>query len=267
MIVALASPKPATSLGDGLEKIEGAIADAASRGARIVCFPEAYLPGLRGQDFNVIAWDAATQEHMLSDVTRLAREHHIAVIVGLEWIAPAGRHIAAAVIDAHGMQLGVQFKTQLDPSEDRYYLPGDSRVMFEIEGLTFGIAICHEGWRYPETVRWAATRGAQIVFHPQLAGNERSGARLTTWGSPDAPYYERAMMMRSIENAIYFASVNYAVRFQEAATSIIAPGGACVAHLPYNEPGVLVYDLDLASANGVLAKRYAPERYRMEVPQ
>jgi hypothetical protein len=26
----------------------------------------------------------------------------------------------------------------------------------------FGVAICHEGWRYPETVRWAARRGAQV---------------------------------------------------------------------------------------------------------
>jgi len=26
--------------------------------------------------------------------------------------------------------------------------------------------ICHEGWRYPETVRWAVRRGAQVVFHP-----------------------------------------------------------------------------------------------------
>ncbi len=69
------------------------------------------------------------------------------------------------------------------------------------------------------------------------------------------------MMMRSIENTIYFASVNYALRFQEAATSIIAPNGECVAHLPYGEPGVLVYDLDLSAATGLLAKRYAPARY------
>ncbi len=267
MIVALASPRPATSLEDGLEKIERAIAEAASRGARIVCFPEAYLPGLRGQDFDVIPWDAATQDRVLGDAAQLSREHHIAVILGLEWITPAGRQIAAAVIDARGEQLGAQLKTQLDPSEDRFYVPGDSRMMFEIEGLKFGIAICHEGWRYPETVRWAAMRGAQIVFHPQLTGNERSGARLTTWGSSEAPYYERAMMMRSVENSIYFASVNYAVRYQEAATSIIAPNGECVAHLPYNEPGVLVYDLDLAAATGILAKRYAPERYRVEVQQ
>ena len=39
--------------------------------------------------------------------------------------------------------------------------------------MKFGVAICHEGWRYPETVRWAASRGARIVFHPQHTGSDR----------------------------------------------------------------------------------------------
>ena len=68
-------------------------------------------------------------------------------------------------------------------------------------------------------------------------------------------------MMRSIENAIYFASVNYALRFQESATSLIAPSGHLQAHLPYGREGVLVQTIDPAEATGALARRYAPERY------
>lgn len=34
-------------------------------------------------------------------------------------------------------------------------MPGETRQIFEAGGVRFGIAICHEGWRYPETVRWA----------------------------------------------------------------------------------------------------------------
>jgi predicted amidohydrolase len=127
--------------------------------------------------------------------------------------------------------------------------------------VKFGVAICHEGWRYPETVRWAAVRGAKVVFHPQLTGSDREGPRLTTWGAADSPYYERAMMMRSVENTIYFASVNYAVRFPDSATSVIDPTGACQAHLPYGEEGVLVAEIDAAKATGLLATRYAPDRY------
>jgi hypothetical protein len=72
------------------------------------------------------------------------------------------------------------------------------------------------------------------------------------------------MLMRSKENAIYFASVNYALRFQEAATSLINPLGECQAHLPYGHEGVLVQEIDLARATGHLAARYAPERYGEE---
>jgi N-carbamoylputrescine amidase len=70
------------------------------------------------------------------------------------------------------------------------------------------------------------------------------------------------MMMRSIENTIYFASVNYALRFQEAATSLIAPSGTCQAHLPYGEEGVLVESIREEDATGLLATRFAPERMR-----
>jgi predicted amidohydrolase len=111
-------------------------------------------------------------------------------------------------------------------------------------------------------VRWAAVRGAKIVFHPQHTGNERHGMRLSQWGSPDAPYFEKAMQMRSIENTIWFASVNYALRFPESATCFIAPSGECRAFLPYGQEGVLVADLDLAAATGLIASRLAPERYR-----
>ena len=85
---------------------------------------------------------------------------------------------------------------------------------------------------------------------------------LTEWGSPNAPYYEKAMMCRALENTIWFASVNYGLRFQESATSIIDPSGECVAHLPYGKEGVLVHEIDLARATGSLASRFAPDRYR-----
>lgn len=69
------------------------------------------------------------------------------------------------------------------------------------------------------------------------------------------------MICRSIENGVYFASVNYAFSFQDSATSLIAPDGSCLAHQPYGQPGLLVQKLDMAEATGLLAQRYAPDRY------
>ncbi len=264
MIIGLASPRVATSLEDGLSRIERLLSEAAAEGARIVCFPEAYLPGLRGQDFDVLPFERKDEERVLDAAAALARKHAVATILGMERLTDGGRQIVAVVIDAQGRIQGYQTKTQLDPSEDRFYVPGHGRRLFEGDGVTFGVAICHEGWRYPETVRWAAARGARIVFHPQHTGNERTGIRLTRWGQPEAPYYEQAMLMRSRENTIYFASVNYALRYPESATSLIGPSGECQAYLPYGQEGVLVQALKLEDATGLLASRYAPERYREE---
>jgi predicted amidohydrolase len=261
MKIALASPRIATSIKDGLDKIGSLLKDASEQGAAIVCFPEAYLPGLRGQDFEALPFDLATQEHVLAAVSRQARDHSIGVILGMEKVTEPGRQISAFVFDRDGRLLGDQTKNQIDPGEDQFYVPGTTRRMFEIDGLEFGIAICHEGWRYPETVRWAAVRGAKIVFHPQHTGTEQQGVQLQRWGASDSPYYEKAMMCRSIENKIYFASVNYALRYQESATSLIDPEGRCQAHLPYGQSGVLVQEIDLDAATGILAQRYAPERY------
>lgn len=261
MIIALASPRAASSLEDGLERVERLMSEASSRGAEIVCFPEAYLPGLRGQDFEVPPFGPAEQERVLRDAARWAKAYGLTTVLGAERLTDAGREIVAYVFGPRGEPRGFQTKNQLDPTEDRFYVPGSTRRVFEAGGVKFGVAICHEGWRYPETVRWAAARGAKIVFHPQHTGGEREGMSLTEWGSPSAPYYEKAMTCRGLENTIYFASVNYALRFQESATSVIGPTGRCLAHLPYGEEGVLVCDVNVDEATGLLASRYAPERY------
>jgi predicted amidohydrolase len=63
------------------------------------------------------------------------------------------------------------------------------------------------------------------------------------------------MIGRAVENTIYFASVNNAMRFQESATSVIGPEGECIAHLPYGVEGLLICEVDLSRATGFYATR------------
>ena len=69
------------------------------------------------------------------------------------------------------------------------------------------------------------------------------------------------MMCRSLENSIYFASVNYGLKYQEAATAIISPDGECMSHLPYGSADVLVADIDPDAADRLYASRFAAETY------
>lgn len=261
MRIGLATAPVPGSLDDAVQNTLEFIIHAASIGVDLLCFPEAYLPGMRGQFFRVPIYEQAELRHALTTVRTAAAQNGVGVIMPMEWPTERGLLNLVQVISSEGQLLGRQCKIQLDPSEEGLYIPGRGRQIFEIAGVTFGVVICHEGWRYPETVRWAAIRGAQIVFHPHFAGHDTPSSSPKCWGDPDGPYYEKAMICRSIENSIYFASVNYALPHQDAATSIIAPDGTCLAHNPYGQAGLLVQKLDLEDATGLLARRYAPDRY------
>src|SRR5215210_6091047 len=115
MIIALASPRIAESIDDGLAKIERLLSEASAQGAQIVCFPEAYLPGLRGQDFEVLPFDQTVQQRALRAVAQWAQNYKVATILGIERLTQVGRQIVAFVIDAQGQIQGYQTKNQLDP--------------------------------------------------------------------------------------------------------------------------------------------------------
>jgi predicted amidohydrolase len=259
--IGLAAARNYPSLDERLHAVDRFLAEAARQDVAIVCFPETYLSGLRGMDFPVPPHDQASQETALETVRLSAKRHRVAVVVGMEWGTTHGLLNAAFVISREGDVLGYQSKNQIPLEEAAHYVPGTERHLFEIDGVPFGITICHEGWRYPEATRWAAVRGALVVFHPQLTGSDRQGPTLQRWGDPDSPYYEKAMIMRSIENTIWFASVNNAFRYQESATSLIDPEGNMVAHVPYGEEELLVHDLDLSLATRLIANRYNPDLY------
>ena len=259
LTIALAQPPAVGRIEDGLPWAERLIAEAARGKADIICFPETFLPGLRGMDFEVEAHDPAKLHLARDQVADMAGRNSIHVIMPMELDSPEGILNTAFVFSDTGALLGHQTKNQIAPEEDPYYVPGRDRRLFEVKGIPFGIVICHEGWRYPETVRWAATRGAPIIFHPTLTGGATRGHAVRQWDAPDSPYYEKAMVCRSIENGVFLASVNGALAFQEAATALIGPDGECIAHLHYAEPGLLIQSLDPSAAHRLYAERFKSE--------
>ena len=239
-----------------------ALADPAARGAQLVCFPEAYLPGLRGSGRHPVPAppDQSAQAAALARLQAGCKSHRIAAIAGLEWVSALGLENRAFVIGPDGALQGHQTKNQITPGgEEEHYVPDGKRRIFHLAGVTFGIVICHEGWRYPETVRWAAVRGAQVIFQPQWTGHDAFDRPPARWGES---FYEKAMECRAQENSVYFASVQPALRHQHAATSLLDPQGKLVAHVPCGQEGLLAADLDLAKATRFYATRYHPAWYQ-----
>jgi predicted amidohydrolase len=261
MKIALASPPFPKSLADGLYWLEKLVQDVADKQAEIICFPESYLPGYPGMGYPAEDRSSEKLQQALESVRRIAKRYSIAVIVPMDWHSPKGLLNLAYVVSAKGEILGYQTKNQLDPTEDNLWIPGTERSIFEVNGIKFGITICHEGFRYPESVRWAARHGAKIVFFPHFNGSNTDGVELKEWGSKENPYYEKAMMMRALENTIYFATSNFSSRYPESASALIAPDGSCIAHETYGRTGVIVAEIDPEKATGLLAGRFKKDLY------
>ena len=229
--------------------------NAGAQRADVICFAECYVPGYRMPGKGVPAPDAAFLDAAWARIAAAARQANVAVVLGTERVVDGAPMPTALVIDRDGTIAGFQDKVQLDPSEDTLYVPGNERRVFTVGPLTFGVVICHEGWRYPETVRWAVRHGAQVVFHPHFHEAEAGSYRPTTFGDPANSFHEKAVLCRAAENTCYFATVNYASVGSPTTSAVANPDGTLLAYQPYGTEGLLIADVDLAVATGLLASR------------
>lgn len=253
--IALANLRFPASPEESVELAVQAIAEAGAERVGIICFPEGYVPGYRAPDKDVPPVDAAFLENAWAEVAAAARVAHVAVVLGTERFVDDALLLTALVIDRGGTRLGFQDKVQLDPSEEPTYGFGSGRQVFEVDGMKFGVAICHEGWRYPETVRWAARRGAEVVFHPHFHEAEPGSYRPTTFGDPANTFHETALRARAAENACYIASVNMASEGSPTTSAVVNPDGTVLAWQPYGKEGLLVADIELEAATRLYATR------------
>jgi predicted amidohydrolase len=253
--IALANIRFPSTPQESVTLAEQAVAQASVEGAGIVCFPECFIPGYRAAGKKVAPPDAAFLERAWTAVAAAAKNANIAVILGTERVTDKGLVITAMVVNADGTIAGFQDKVQIDPSEESTYTPGSDRQIFKTGPLTFGIAICHEGWRYPETVRWSARRGARIVFHPHFHEHEPGGYVPTTFADPLNTFHEKAALCRAAENTCYFAMANCAGARSPSTSAVVRPDGTLQSYQPYGKEGLLIADVDLSTATGLLASR------------
>jgi predicted amidohydrolase len=254
--IALANIRFPATPDESVTLAEQAIAQASIERAGLICFPECFVPGYRGLGKSVPSPDPAFLERAWSTIRAAAAKATLAVVLGTERVVDQDLFATALVIHPDGTIAGFQDKVQIDPSEESIYSPGSGRQVFQTGPLTFGVAICHEGWRYPETVRWAARRGAHIVFHPHFHIGEPGGYAPSSFADPANSFHEKAVLCRAAENTCYFATVNCASAGSPTTSAVVRPDGTLLSYQPYGKEGVLIADIDITEATGLLATRY-----------
>jgi predicted amidohydrolase len=253
--IALANLRFPNGPDDSILLAVDAIAEAGRAGALVLCFPEEFVPGYRLGPHRVASADREFLERAWACVAAATAEAGITVVLGTERFVTGGLRISCLVLNPDGTTQGWQDKIQLDSSEDDLFTAGTERRVFHADELTFGIAICHEGWRYPETVRSAARQGAHLVFHPHYSWAEPGCYAPSNFADPANTFHEKAMLCRAAENTCYMASVNCASTGSPTTSCVVDPDGTLLAYQPYGVEGLLVADIELAKATGLLARR------------
>ena len=193
--------------------------------------------------------DPAFLEQAWAAVADAARQAGIAVVLGTERITDRGLLITALVVNSDGSIAGWQDKVQIDPSEEAIYAAAGS----ERHGLQRRPADVRrrrsatKGWRYPETVRWAARRGAQVVFHPHAHVAEPGSYRPTDLcrSGQHLPREGGAVPGRREHRLLRHGQLRQR-RIAERPPRSCRPDGTVLCWQPYGQDGLLVADLDLS---------------------
>ena len=203
-----------------LDKVLDYMEKAYDQGVEFLCFPETHLPGYR---VGILATGSPCDADGLKRATDAIRakcaECSMGVIVGTETPNPCGKpYNSALVLDETGETLALHHKSKLTPADAKAYSPGEGPTGFTFNGIPMGVVICFEGFRYPETTRELARKGAKVVFHPQC----NHVMPKMSWKQP---IHEALIMARAGENTIYFISANMSHPLNNCRSMVVAPNG------------------------------------------
>ena len=211
--VGLVQMSMSTKPQENQDKAADLVADAARRGAQVVCLPELY----RSPYF------CQKEEHALFDLAEpvpgpsteqlgaVAKKAGVAVVVPVfEKRATGLYHNSAAIMDADGAMAGLYRKMHIpdDPAfyEKFYFTPGD--LGFKAIDTRFGrigTLICWDQW-YPEGARLTALRGASVLFYPTAIG-WHPGEK-AEYGERQHGAWEIIQRSHAVANGCYVAVAN-----------------------------------------------------------
>ena len=157
-----------------IELHEKYVAEAASAGARVMCFQELfygpYFCQVQDTEFYSYA-EAIPDGPTTKRFQELAAKHEMVLVLPMYEREKAGfLYNTAAVIDADGAYLGKYRKTHIPQVkgfwEKFYFRPGNlGYPVFETAVGTVGVYICYDR-HFPEGWRALGLAGAEIVFNP-----------------------------------------------------------------------------------------------------
>ncbi len=161
-----------------IEKAEGFVRQAASRGAGIVLLPELFETRYFCQERRYEYYDLALpaeENPAVKRFTEVSRE--LGIVLPVSFYERCGNVLynSAAVLDC-GELLGIYRKTHIPDDhfyqEKFYFTPGNTGFkVWDTSVGKVGIGICWDQW-FPEAARCMALAGAELLLYPTAIGSE-----------------------------------------------------------------------------------------------
>src|SRR5437016_6360318 len=229
------------------------LADARAAGADLVLFPELVVTGYPPEDLLLRPGFVRAAERTLGEIARATRG-----IVALVGVPLLERDLFNACAVCAGGEVKAWYRKRFLPNygvfdEDRYFAPGDDRLLLEHGRTLVGPTICEDVWQPGPPATDLALAGAELIANlsasPFHVGKDRER--------------EQMLVTRARDNACFLAFCN-AVGGQDELifdghSLVLDDEGTVLARAPGFEEALLVVDVD---PSAVRARRLSDARRR-----
>jgi N-carbamoylputrescine amidase len=264
--VALIQDRDHGSAEANLANIEGRVAQAAARGAKLVLLQELHNGAYFCQHENVAEFDRAEAIPGASTerLGALAKKHGVVIVASLFERRAAGLyHNTAVVLEADGRLVGKYRKMHIpdDPGfhEKFYFTPGDlGFTPIDTSVGRLGVLVCWDQW-YPEAARLMALAGAELLLYPTAIGWDPDDGDDEKQRQRDA--WVLSHRGHAIANGLPVLSCNRVghepsplgasgIRFW-GTSHVLGPQGEMLAQANSDAPEILQHEVDLGRSEQV----------------
>jgi len=201
------------SVAKNIASAKRLIAEAARRGAEVICLPEMFATQYfcQAEKQEYFKFAESIPGPQTEEMQAVAKKLGVVLIVPLfEKRAIGLYHNSAVIIDAGGAVLGTYRKMHIpdDPQfyEKFYFAPGDLGFRaWDTAYGRIGVLICWDQW-YPEGARLTALQGANVLFYPTAIGwlpPEKS-----SYGKRQYSSWETIQRGHAVANGVFVAAAN-----------------------------------------------------------
>ncbi|QDT32128.1 carbon-nitrogen hydrolase family protein [Thalassoglobus polymorphus] len=192
--------RPINSFDEMAQQCEFFIDVASDYKCDFVLFPELFTTQLLSCVPNSRPGQAARQlseftPQYLDFFTEMAVKYDVNVIGGSHFAVEQGELFNISYLFRRDGTLGKQYKLHITPSERKWWgvSPGNKVEVFDTDCGTIAILICYD-IEFPELVRIAAQKGAQLIFVPFNTDTKHGYLRI-----------RHCALARCVENHLYVA--------------------------------------------------------------